>query len=127
MAYDNPDRRLYQRQHDFGAASEIFSVRGPSGKQGILRLVAVAVTETFTATTTQGFVRVGTAADNDAFAELQMGTAADEDYWDSDTDDTNAIIDSDIPADTLVEVNLVAPTGGTPAGQGEVHIMIDWV
>ena len=126
MSYDNPDRRLYNYTHDFGAGSEIFSLRGPTGKRGTLQHVAVAVTETFTDTTTQGFVRVGTAADNDAFAELQMGTAADEDYWDQ-TDDTDSIIDAAIPADTLVEVNLVAPTGGTPAGQGLVLIEIDWI
>lgn len=126
MSYENPQMQSYSfGAHDFGAGGDSFSIRGPAGKKGRLVHVSVSATETFTDTTTPGYVRIGTAADNDAYAELNLGTTADTDCV-SEATDTDAIIDEAIPADSQVEVTLVAPTGGTPAGIGHVHIGVEW-
>lgn len=112
---------------DFGAGDTNHAIKAPAGyRQGRLVDVGVAVSETFTETTTQGFVRVGTATDADAYAELQMGTAAATNFYNTQ-DDTDAIIVDQIhDVTTQLEVACIAPTGGTPAGIGDVHIVIDW-
>lgn len=126
MAYDNPSTVTYSfPAHDFGAGADALAIKGPSGKTGRLIDVGVAVKETFTATTTPAYVRLGTASDADAYAELNMATAADTDYWNTQ-DDTDAIISSTLPADTQIEVAFVSPTGGTPAGIGDVNIVVEW-
>ena len=55
-----------------------------------------------------------------------MGLAAITDFWNTQ-DDPDAIKLALLPADTQIEVALVAPTGGTPAGQGHVHITVSWL
>lgn len=129
MSYSNPDRRCYNYGSiDFGAGGEVVSITGPKGKRGRLIDIHVSATETFNAVTTSAKVSVGTAADPDAYAELDVGTLADTDSISAEdgVSDTDAIIAEDIPADTQVEVTMVAPTGGTPAGMGHVQIVIDW-
>lgn len=127
--------------HDFGAGGDALAIQRPYGSDGgytfaRIEEIHVAVTETFTADTTAGFVRIGTASDADKFAELGMGLAADTDGWGTN-DDTDAIkaagqsIDLDRDGDSgasldQLEVAFVAPTGGTPAGQGYVTIVITW-
>lgn len=124
--YDKPQLITYGLgNHDFGTAGDSLSLRGPAGKVGKLVHVSVSATETFNAVTTSAKVQVGTAGDVDAYAELDIGTTADTDCV-SEATDTDAIISDAIPADTQVEVTLVAPTGGTPAGMGYVHIGIEW-
>lgn len=126
MSYSNPNRMCYSfGAVDFGAGGEVVSIQGPSGKAGRLIDVMLSATETFTDDTTTGKVRIGTAADPDAYAELDCLTTADTDSI-SATGQSGAIIDADIPADTQVEVTMVAPTGGTPAGIGYVTVVIDW-
>lgn len=109
---------------DFGAGDSARAIKLPAGfSAGRLIDVGVAVTETFNAVTTPAFVRIGTASDADAYAQLQMDAAAATDFWNTQ-DDTDAIIDADIPDITQLEVACIAPTGGTPAGIGSVHILI---
>ena len=126
MSYSNPTVITYNLGlHDFGAAGDALAIKAPKGfEHGRIMDVGVAVTETFTATTTPAYVRLGTATDADAYVELNMGTAADTDYFNTQ-DDTDAIIDADVDS-TQIEVALVAPTGGTPAGIGHVHVTIAW-
>lgn len=126
MAYNNPDVITYSLgSHDFGAGGADLAIKAPKGyTQGRILDVGVAVTETFTATTTPAYVRVGTGADPDAYVELNMGTAAATDYYNT-ADDTDAIINADV-TDTQLEVAFVAPTGGTPAGIGLVSITVAW-
>ena len=111
--------------HDFAAAADALAIKGPPGKTGRLVDIGVAVTEVFNAVTTPAFVRLGTSGDADAYAELNMGAAADTDYWNTQ-DDTDAIIAETLPADTQIEVALVQNTGGTPTGIGHVHISVLW-
>ena len=126
MPYDNPLTVTYNLGTiDFGAGDEALAIRAPAGYDyGRIVHVGVAVKETFTNTTTAAYVRIGTATDADAYVELNMGTAADTNYY-SERDDTDAIIDPEVD-DTQLEVALIAPTGGTPAGIGDVHIVINW-
>lgn len=124
--YDNPLTITHKiaDKHDFGAGGDSISVTGPAGATGVLRHIGVScVGETFTNVTTGALVQVGTAADVDAYAELDVGALADTNsVAAADTDFT----DRSLPADTPVEVTFVAPTGGTPAGIGNVEIVIDW-
>ena len=128
MSYSNPFLQAHYQyaDHDFGAGGATKRVQGPTGRKGRLKLISCHTTETFNAVTTQGFVRVGTASDADEFAELQFGTAAADITFDSDRDDTDAIIDPVIPEDTEVLIAFVSPTGGTPAGIASVNVFIDW-
>ena len=126
MAYDHPQSQSYCFGiHDFGAGGDALSIKGPSGKTGRLIDIVVSATETFNAVTTEGAVQVGTAADPDAFASLGLGTLADTDSK-SASETAGAIIAEALPADTPIEVTFVAPVGGTPAGQGYVHIHTEW-
>lgn len=110
---------------DFGAGGDVTSLKGPSGLSGRLKEICVSATETFNAVTTDADVQLGTAADPNAYAELTLGTLADTDSITA-TATSGAIIEADIPADTQVEVTFTAPTGGTPAGIADVHILIAW-
>ena len=133
MAYDNPKTL----QHTFplfnfgGGASQTISFRGPAGKKGDIEQIGVMTTEAF-ASATPGAVRVGTAADPDAYAELVIpsGTAANECF--DETLDPDAIKPrapdqaAQIPADQLVQVTFVNATGGGVAGQGVPFVTIRW-
>jgi len=127
--YDNPiHERVDLGLFDFGGgAAEVMSIKGPAGMKGKLTHIGVSVTEVFAVDTATGKVRVGTAADNDAYGELNIADGtADEAYF-SEADDTDAIISADIPADQLIEINLVNGTDGTAVtGQGRVSLRFEW-
>ncbi|ROH88002.1 hypothetical protein ED236_00470 [Pseudomethylobacillus aquaticus] len=124
--YDNPSTVTFQfGNHDFGAGAAALSFKLPKGKSGRLIDVGVMnISEAFTATTTPAYVRVGTGLDPDAYAQLSCGTTAIGDTVNT-VDDTDAIIDAQLPADTQIEVALVAPTGGTPAGIGTAFVVVE--
>ena len=126
MSYADPLTITYSLGlHDFGAGGDALAIKAPAGyEHGRIKDVGVMVTETFTNTTTPAYVRLGTTGDADAYVQLDMGTAADTNYYNTQ-DDTDAIINGDV-TNTQIEVALVAPTGGTPAGIGWVNIVIDW-
>jgi hypothetical protein len=126
MSYDNPSTVTFSfGAHDFGAGDGAKSFKLPKGYRGRLIDVGITnITEAFTNTTTAGFVRVGTDADADKYAQLNAGTTGIGDTVNT-VDDTDAIIDPDLPADTQIEVALVAPTGGTPAGIGEAYVVVE--
>ena len=122
------DKQLFRvalPNYDFGAdANEKYSFRLPKRDngdpmQGQLVKIGCMITEAFAATTTPASIELGTAADADAFAKLNIpDLAADVDCYD-ETDDTDAIIADDIPAGTLLEVNLTQATDDTSdTGQG---------
>lgn len=121
--------RMTFPEHDFGAGAEVYSFRLPYDEHGnaqqgrLVNVGVMCITETWAndgdGSAPVGGVQIGTADDNDAYAKLVVADAtADEDCYDV-TDDTDAILDEDIPSGTLVEVNLVQCTdSGTAAGIG---------
>lgn len=133
--YDRPFRMTYSyAEHDFGAGAGTHYVKPPYGlNNGRVEEIQVDCTENFTADTTPGYVQVGIAADADKYAQLTLGTDADsgEAYGSADSEcfkESNgterAMID--FSGDGATIVKFVAPTGGTPAGKGIVHIVIAW-
>lgn len=114
---------------DFGAgAGTAWSIKGPPGKRG--RIIDIGVThisETFADDMTTAKVRVGTSGDADAYAELIIadGTAATNVF--NTQDDTDAIINEALPADTQIEVTQVqAVDSGTAAGIGYPFVVVEW-
>lgn len=127
--YDNPDTYCYNfAAMDFGAAAGVTEHRiaGPAGKKGKLREIGVILSEIAAWTTTDGLVNVGTAADIDAFGLLSITTATAINTVFNTKDDTDAIIDADIPANTAVLVTLTEGTGGSLTGIGNPYVVIDW-
>lgn len=125
MAYENPVYETYNFGiHDFGNGGDALRIDNP-GKKGRVWNVHVAATETFTADTTPAYVRVGSSGDADEFAELNLGTTA-TDTGLSARNQASALKAVNIEEDEDVYVAFVAPTGGTPAGQGYVSITIGW-
>ena len=144
ISYDNPMRRNYGfGLYDFGAADEALAIPVPL-VQGValasmcrIESIALSATETFTTTTTGAFVRIGTAADPDKFAELAVGTLADTNGLDLTAGSTElkdngyggtgiVLLNSSGENITQLELAFVAPTGGTPAGIAAVNIGIAW-
>ena len=110
---------------DFGAGTKTFQLKPPPGvESGRLDLIHAAVTTTFNAVTTQGYVRVGITGDLDKYAEVPMGTTAAN----TSVANTRAQVgESRIRVeDGTVLLTCVAPTGGTPAGVGTVTVLIQW-
>lgn len=131
--YDNALRLTYGSSAlAFGATGSTRGIKAPKGlSRGNIREIHNCVTATFTATTTQAFIRIGHAGDADYFAELGMGTiAGGNGYGLRDAGSIFKVIDvaNDTVAGVLTQilVTYVAATGGTPAGTADVTITIDW-
>lgn len=115
--------------HDFGNGAGADSLKPPKGfSRGRLIDIGInTITEAFANDATDAKVRVGTAADPDAYGELNIsdGTATTDTF--NTQDDTDAIINADIPAGTQVEVAYVAGTDGTAAaGIAVPYVVIAW-
>lgn len=108
MAYDQIKHlTVTLPEWDFGGSvDEILSFRLPTGWSARLIKIGVAVTEAFATTSTLAMVQLGTAASNTAYAKLQIADAATDEDFQDETDDTDAIIEPAIAANTLLEVNL---------------------
>lgn len=129
MGYANPQQRITYTYSgiDFGAGDKAASFQGPKGMAGKLKdIVLPNVTEVFNEVTTPGYVRIGTASDADHYAEANLASTGATDTFVATQDDTDALIITDIPADTQVEVAFIAPTGGTPTGIADVQIVVEW-
>jgi hypothetical protein len=143
--YDNSDLVTYYPvgggEHDFGAGGATYRVKPPKGKtMGHLVDVFIECTETFTADTTAGEVRVGNSNDDDKYGTLTCDTtvttgevwnSADQNIHGATGADGDGMIDMsrDGAAGAAiddVEIEFVAPTGGTPAGKGHVGVSIRW-
>lgn len=127
MAYPDLHVVTYKfASHDFGGGAGATSFKAPRGFSNgrILDVGLMDITETFTNTTTPAYVRVGTAGDADAYAQLDCGVAAATDTYNTQ-DDTDAIIEPDI-GNSQIEVAFVAPTGGTPAGIASAYVVVGW-
>ena len=100
--------------------------------------IMVVATTTFTQTTTDGIVQIGDGTTAAAFAQLHLGgTAAGNSISGRDLTSQFGVWNANYLAGSnpAVGVNgvlhdlvmtIVAPTGGTPAGVGDVYVIIGY-
>lgn len=111
---------------DFGEGGETYGVQGPSGKKGRILDVMASAVELFTNVTTGGLIKLGTAGDDDAYGTFDLGALANNDCFVASLDQPTGFITQELPADAIMLVTFVAPTGGTPAGMAKVQIPVAW-
>jgi hypothetical protein len=107
------------------------TIRGPKGMRGRITNVGVFVTTSFVGTTTPGKLRIGDGTTVNKYTDMDMGTAgagtaANSSVRLSDNRLFDKSPDGGIPADSNVVITPVAPTGGAPAGAGDIAITINW-
>lgn len=127
--YDNPITLRYDLPlKDFGAAVgvETHPIKGPAGRQGVIRNIGVDITEATVFATTLGIVQVGKAGTLGAYATLNIPTASAINTTVDESVDTDAITSAAIPADTQILITLTEGTGAGLAGQGYPYLVIDW-
>lgn len=130
MSYDNPIVVTHTLDSVNFASATATAIKGPPGMKGRILDMGVRVTTLFTTVTLAGTFKIGTTGDDDAYALLRMGVDASTapaatDVWNVQND-SDAIINEDLPANTQIEVTYGAPTGGTPAGVGTPYVVIGW-
>ena len=140
VSYDNPMHISYSfGLHDFAATALAAAIAVPKGVSRCrIEEIHVSVTEIFNADTTAAFVRIGTSADPDKFAELDMQLAALTDGYgidDAPAADTPlkdighggfGVVDIATEDITQLEIVTVKNTGGTPTGIGYLTVVIAW-
>lgn len=129
MSYSNPNVITYGLGlQAFTSAIAIKVVPPLRHNRGVILDISCAVTILFTAVSTPAYVRVGTDADPDKYAELNMGTAASGSAYNSRDFPRAILSDIDLARDEVSDVRIatIAPTGGTPAGSAHVWIPIAW-
>lgn len=133
--YDNPMRITYNLGlHDYGAGGDSLAIPVPAGASRCrIEEIALSATETFNEVTTEGLVQLGTVGDADRYAQLAVGSLADTDglgLTDAGKFDIGhggrGVVDFGQEGTTQIEVTLVAPTGGTPAGIAHTNVCIAW-
>ena len=130
MSYSNPVTTRIQSgaSQDMGNGTPtVFSFKGPTGMKGTIIDVGIEVTETFACDSTEASFQVGTGADQNAYCQLNItdGTALTDTF--NIQDDTNAIIDEALPADTQIECTpVVGVDSGTEAGIGYPYVVVEW-
>jgi len=114
---------------DFGASAgaTTHQIAGPSGLVGRLVEIGVTTTEAFLDDTLEAAVELGIIGDLDAHAKLNITDATAINVVFNSGDDTDAILDADIPADTALQLTLTEGTDGSGVtGQGQPYVIIDW-
>lgn len=136
FSYSNPIRMTYSYGSlAFTAATTHLIKPPPRVNQGRVVDIHVRVTVVFTQTTTPAYVNIGTVATAAKYAQLNMGAAAaNTSYNFRDTGGTPYneanVIFSDInfsrDSTTVVQVQVVAMTGGSPTGTGFLDVCLAW-
>lgn len=138
--YDNPIvfNYTFGGEVDFsGVSPDVYHIQPPIGaQQGQVYDIQVSATLLFTNDSSGALIRVGTNADTDKYAELDMqATAANIVHGSYDYDIFGTARDGFIDmlrdgtagaALDFVEIGYVAPTGGSPAGKGWVTVTMGW-
>lgn len=133
MAYDNLKTLTYGYPAvNFAAGNATHKVAIPRGAQYARVLdIMVEATVTFTQVTTPGLVQVGDGTTANQFAQLSLGgTAAGATIGSADSavrrvDYLKGNYNSGAGLHDLT-ITFVAPTGGTPAGTGNVFITVGY-
>lgn len=128
MSYDNPLRVSYSfAAIDFGTTKTRY-IRGPAGKRGRVVDATLSVTTLFTAVTTPAHVEVGPSGTLTAALDWTLTTNAANSTTNA-SQQSGAFktgVASYLAADTDVLITFLAPTGGSPAGVADAHIVIEW-
>lgn len=132
-SYDNSQQRTYSLGSVDSTSGGPFAIAVPPWAKSA-RIEGVAfgsVSVAFTADTTGAGVQIGTATDADKFGDFVFGVIAAGDAAEVGPVSAGNYIDLERDGDagaalTQLEVVLVAPTGGTPAGTGDLDIVIGW-
>ena len=130
MSYDNAWRQTYSMGLiDFGTGSNIAkTIEVPSGRSGrVVDIILGTVAEDFAGSTTDAGVQVGDGSDADKYYDT--GLVLDETTDVADLAilhlaDDGAKVDIELGRST-VTVTFVA-NAGTPTGQAEIFVVIDW-
>jgi hypothetical protein len=128
--FDNPLSGVYTYPlWDFGATAgtTVKYIAGPAGMRGRLIDISIAITEAVLDDANAAHIQVGTTGDADAYAKLRIadGTAISTVF--NSGNDTDAIIEADIPKDTVVMVTMTEGTDGSGVtGQGVPTVYINW-
>ena len=129
MSYDNPLVVSYN-MGTISTSNLTRAIKPPLGyKTGRVVDIHADVTTTFNQVTTPGLVEVGTAADPDKYASLNMGAAAaGSGYNFQDFDGISGKDDINFHVDgvTSLQYKYTAMTGGTPAGVANVTVVVAW-
>ena len=110
---------------DFGNGDWTEIINTPAGFRGLVRAVTLfQITENFNSVTTEAQLNVGTAGDADAFA--YTGNLGDPAATTSLTPALTYGVTKVIQPGTAVQVQGIAPTGGTPTGIASVAVTIQY-
>jgi hypothetical protein len=132
MAYDGP-RTKYTAPFASGAAT-VCGIRGPKGKAGLLYDYGVqGVTVALAGSTSTPKVQVGTTATPAAYGTafdpgalaINKGKSVRSTYTPDQAAFDALLVNRVIPADTDIELSMVAGVG-TPAGTGTMFCDIIW-
>lgn len=132
-SYDNPQTRTYGLGSVDATADGPFAIAVPPWAKSA-RIEGVAfntVSVAFTADTTGAGVTIGTAADPNLYGDFVFGVIAVTDAAEVGPVALGDYVDLARGGDagvalTQFEVDLVAPTGGTPGGTADLDITISW-
>lgn len=138
--------RRHTLVHDLGHVTFVgtgpgASIRGPHGMRGWLVDVGVRVTEEFVSDSVEAKVRIGTATDPDAFAELVIPHGSEVGDVVNTVVDRDAIRGQKLPENDLILVTFVNAVAedieevldppaqaetNRSAGAGHVYAVVDW-
>jgi hypothetical protein len=131
--YDNPERIQYTfGLVDFGASNSTQTipvpVRGSQGRAGrVVGVIISDVAEDFAGSTSDAGVQVGDGSDADKYFDTGLVLDETVDVADNATlwlEDDGAQVDIELGRSTLT-VTFVAAVG-TPTGQSDVTVVVDW-
>ncbi|WP_286237988.1 hypothetical protein [Neptuniibacter halophilus] len=123
--YDNPQRDTYVLPAQNFVSGKTLRIKAPKGKRGRVVDMQVSATTTFTAVTTPAYLQAGLSSDADKFGNMNMGTLAAGSAK-SATDTAGELTGVEIEKGETLEISQVAPTGGSPAGVGDIHVAVEW-
>lgn len=128
MSYDNPISVTYNfAAVDFGAGDKTRKIKPPQGKvSGRVADIHLAATEVFNQVTTQAYARIGDGTDDDKYAELPIGALAANASLAAAKSNLYGSFNLDVDGVTELELNMIAPTGGTPSGIADVAVTVEW-
>lgn len=140
----------------FGGTGVTHNVKGPKGCVGYVRDIEVDITTSLVGTTTVPEIQVGTSSGDSTYGRYRLGSTAilgygtgskvasqeaitgnpprnlqdfahhvELDGYPLDTTNNRQPLGR-IPADTAFTIVSLAGTGGSPAGGGNVRVIIEW-